>query len=73
MKFIRKLSKDLKLSNSSRKIPAQQTLVTITYILMNSIIELPCERQKCSEHLKVFYDIVIEPLLPYVCDHCMES
>jgi hypothetical protein len=31
----------------------------ITCILMDSIIELPCKRQKCSEHFMVFYDIVM--------------
>jgi hypothetical protein len=30
-----------------------------TCILMDSIIELHCERQKCSEHFIVFYDIVM--------------
>jgi hypothetical protein len=39
----------------------------------DSIVEPPCKRQKCSEHFMVIYDIVIKPLLPYVCDQCMGS
>jgi hypothetical protein len=34
----------------------------ITCILMDSITELPCKRQKCSEHFMVIYDIVIKPV-----------
>jgi hypothetical protein len=30
----------------------------ITCILMDSIVELPCKRQKYSEHFMVIYDIV---------------
>jgi hypothetical protein len=36
----------------------------ITCILMDSIMELPCKRQKCSEHFMVICDIMIKPLLP---------
>jgi hypothetical protein len=49
----------------------------ITGILMNSIIELPCKPmanvRSVPSILKVIYDIVIKPLLPYICDQCMGS
>jgi hypothetical protein len=45
----------------------------ITGILMDSIVELPCKRQKWFRafyRFMVIYDIVIKPLdlLPFICD-----
>jgi hypothetical protein len=61
------------MTHRGTQLLAQQTLVMIICILMDFIVELPCKHQKCSEHFMVIYDIVIKPLLFYVCDHCMGS